>query len=95
MDIPKVDKKSLIFTNVINTVDLMMIDRLYKRSGGVWECHVCSPSFSKKTEDEPHMLAPDGPETEGAQEDAILVLSRFSALRIVYGGGLRRIPSAR
>ena len=50
------------------------------------------PEHFKEEEDEPDMLAPQGPETEEAhEEDGTPVLNRFLPLRIVYGDGLRQM----
>ena len=44
--------------------------------------------------DEPEMPAHEAPEPEDEHEEApIRALNRFLAIRIVYGDGLRRMPS--
>ena len=49
----------------------------------------------EKEDDEPELLEHEVPEAQDAHEEApIPVLNRLLALRIVYGDGLRRIPSA-
>ena len=54
------------------------------------------PELFEEEEDEPEMPEHEVPEPEDAHEEvAIPVLNRFLALRIVYGDGLRRIPSVK
>ena len=54
------------------------------------------PDLFEEEDDEPDMPEHEVPEPEDAHEEApVPVLNRFLALRIVYGDGLRRIPSAK
>ena len=54
------------------------------------------PDLFEEEDDEPGILEHEEPEPEDAHEEApVPVLNRFLALRIVYGDGLRRIPSAK
>ena len=50
----------------------------------------------EEEDDEPDMPEHEVPEPEDAHEEVpVPVLNRFLSLRIVYGDGLRRIPSAK
>ena len=54
------------------------------------------PDLFEEEDDEPDMPEHEVPEPEDAHKEApIPVLNRFLALRIVYGDGLRRIPSGK
>ena len=54
------------------------------------------PELFEEEDDEPDLPEHEAPEPEDAHEEApIPVLNRSLALRIVYGDGLRRIPSVR
>ena len=58
--------------------------------------HQTCSLISSEEDDEPEMPEHEVPEPEDAHEETpIPVLNRFLALRIVYGDGLRRIPSAK
>ena len=53
------------------------------------------PVLFEEEDDEPELPEREVPEPADAHEEApIPVLNRFLVLRIVYGDGLRRIPSA-
>ena len=54
----------------------------------------CSPDLFEEEDEEPEMPEHEVPEPEDAHEEApVPVPNRFLALRIVYGDGLRRMPS--
>ena len=52
------------------------------------------PDLFEEEDEEPEMPEHEVPEPEDVHEEApVPVLNRFLALRIVYGDGLRRMPS--
>ena len=61
-----------------------------------WATFQCTRTHQTSEDDESDLPEHEVPEPEDAHEEApVPVLNRIQALRIVYGDGLRRIPSAR